>query len=196
MNVLVQGALVGALTLLMGSPAQKGSTVVGRVQVGSAGLGSAVVYLEGVHGNFAAPTQRVTINQQNKTFVPHVVAVMKGGTVEFLNSDNFLHNTYSESKTKVFNLHQPQQGSRSLLKTDEAGVVEVRCHIHGTMQAWIVVVDNPFYAITDQRGIFRIEGVPPGTYKIKSWSEQYGILTSEIHVSAEGGKTILKYAGR
>jgi hypothetical protein len=122
---------------------------------------------------------------------------MKGTTVEFRNSDDFLHNTYSQSKTKTFDLHQPVKGSRSLLKTDQPGVIEVRCHIHGNMQAWIVVVDSPYFAVTDQKGLFRIEGVPPGTYRIKSWSEQDGILTQEVKVTEkERGIAIFKYAGK
>ena len=176
MNVLSKGSLFGALVLFMGGQvgayAQKGSTVVGKVQVGATGLGSSVVYIEGVKGKFDPPTRAVSIDQQDKVFIPHVVAVMKGGTVEFRNSDDFLHNTFSQSKSKTFDLHQPMKGSRSLLKTDEPGVIEVRCHIHGSMQAWIVVADNPFFAVTNQKGLFRIAGVPPGAYKIKSWSEQ------------------------
>jgi hypothetical protein len=117
--------------------------------------------------------------------------------VEFLNSDDFLHNTFSQSKAKTFDLHQPGKNSRSLLKTDEAGVIDVRCHIHGSMQAWIVVVDNPYFATTDQRGFFHINGVPPGTYHIKSWNEQYGTLTQEVKVTdRESGKAIFKYAGK
>ncbi len=171
--------------------------IVGRVQIGSAGLASAVVYLEGVRGPFAPPTQRITIDQANKTFIPHVVAAMKGSNIELVNSDDFLHNTFSDSKAKAFNFNQPQKGSRSLLKVDQAGVIEVHCHIHGSMQAWIVVVDNPYFAVTDQRGIFKIDGVPPGTYKLKSWSEQHGILTQEVKViDKEGAKVIIKYAGK
>ena len=205
MNVLMKGALFGALLAFMGSPmagqagraAQKGSTIVGKVQVGPTGLGSSVVYLEGVKGKFDPPTRPVVIDQQDKVFIPHVVAVMKGGTAEFRNSDDFLHNTFSQSKSKTFDLHQPAKGSRSLLKTDEPGVIEVRCHIHGSMQAWIVVADNPFFAITDQKGLFRIVGVPPGAYKIKSWSEQHGILTQDVKVTEKDGATvILKYAGK
>lgn len=193
---LMQPILTAALLLSLNSPGEKAASVAGKVQVGSAGLASAVVYLEGVKGSFPAPTQRVVLNQQDKVFIPHVVACMKGATVEFLNSDDFLHNTYSASKTKQFDLHQPVKGSRSLLKTDQPGLIEVRCHIHGNMQAWIMVVDNPFFAVTDQKGLFHIEGVPPGSYKMKSWSEQHGYLTQEISVTAEGGRIIFKYAGK
>jgi plastocyanin len=156
-----------------------------------------VVYLEGVKGAGTPATLRAVIDQKDKVFIPHVVAVQKGGTVEFTNSDDFLHNTYSTSKAKSFDLHQPVKGSRSLLKTDQSGPIEVRCHIHGNMQAWVIVVDTPYFAVTDARGIFRIEGVPAGTYKIKSWSEQGGTLTQEVKVTdKEGGKIILKYAGK
>lgn len=195
MITLMQPLVTAALLFGVHAPGDK-PVVAGKVQVGSAGLASAVVYLEGVKGTFPAPTQRATINQVDKVFVPHVTAVMKGATVEFLNGDDFLHNTYSSSKTKTFDLHQPVKGSRSLLKTDQPGVIDVRCHIHGTMQAWVVVVDNPYFAVTDQRGLFHIEGVPAGTYKMKSWSEQHGFLTQDLTVTETGGRIIFKYAGK
>jgi plastocyanin len=197
MNTRIQPALAAMLFLCLNTVGTRAATIVGKVQVGPTGLGASVVYLEGVKGKFDPPTKSVVIDQQDKVFIPHVVAVMKGGTVEFRNSDDFLHNTFSQSKSKTFDLHQPVKGSRSLLKTDEAGVIEVRCHIHGSMQAWIVVVDNPYFAVTDQKGLFRIAGVPPGTYKIKSWSEQHGFLTQEVKVTEkEGATVILKYAGK
>ena len=197
MKTSTQVALAAALILCLNSAGSRAENIVGKVQVGGAGHGAAVVCLEGVKGKFDAPTKPIVIDQQDKVFVPHVVAVMKGGTVEFRNSDDFLHNTYSQSKSKSFDLHQPVKGSRSLLKTDETGVIEVRCHIHGNMQAWIVVVDNPYFAVTDSKGIFHINGVPPGTYKIKSWTEQQGFISQEVKVTGKDGATvILKYAAK
>lgn len=173
------------------------SGIVGKVQIGPTALASAVVYLEGVKGTFPAAKQRTVIDQKDKVFIPHVVGVMKGGTVEFRNSDDFLHNTYSQSKAKNFDLHQPVKGSRSLLKTDDTGAIEVRCHIHGNMQAWIVVVDNPYFAVTDEKGLFRITGVPPGTYHMKVWSEKNGILSQDVTVTEkESAKVIFKYAAK
>ncbi len=173
------------------------ANVAGKVMAGAAGLANAVVYLEGVPGTFPAPTQRAILNQKDKNFTPHVLAVQKGTTVELLNSDDFLHNTFSDSKAKTFNLNQPVKDSRSLLKTDQAGVVEVRCHIHGSMQAWLIVLDNPFFAVTDAKGIFHINGVPPGTYKMKAWSETHGTLTQEVKVVEKDGATVLlKFAGK
>src|SRR5579871_6650572 len=187
-------ALAFALLMALGASGARAGNVAGKVAAGSAGISNAVVFLEGAHGSNPAAMHAV-IDQQNKVFIPHVVAVMKGGTVEFRNSDDFLHNTYSVSPTQNFDLHQPSKGSRSLLKTEKPGVIEVRCHIHGNMQAWVVVVDNPYFAVTDQRGLFHIDNVPPGTYRIKSWSEQYGILTQEVKVT-DRGLVIFKYAGK
>jgi hypothetical protein len=191
---------LSAFALLLscvGVSCAQASNIVGKVLVGSTGLANSVVYLEGVHGTFPPPAQRAILNQRDKSFVPHVMAVMKGTTVELLNSDDFLHNTFSDSKAKTFNLNQPVKDSRSLVKTDQAGVIEVRCHIHGSMQAWIVVVDNPYFAVTDARGIFRIAGVPPGNYKMKTWSEQHGILTDEVKVAEKDGATVIvKYAAK
>lgn len=197
MKSRIQMALVAALFLCNNASRIQAETIVGKVQVGPAGVGSSVVYLEGVKGSFPPSTQRATLDQKDKAFIPHVVAVMKGGTVEFRNSDDYLHNTFSQSKAKTFDLHQPVKGSRSLLKTDQAGVIEVRCHIHGNMQAWIVVVDNPYFAITDEKGLFKINGVPPGTYHIKVWNEKSGILDQEVHVSEKASaKVIFKYAAK
>jgi hypothetical protein len=197
MKTRIHLALATTLFLCVNASRTQAATIVGKVMVGPTGFASGVVYLEGVKGSFPPPPQRTTIDQKDKVFTPHVVAVEKGGTVEFTNSDDFLHNTYSTSKTKTFDLHQPNKGSRSLLKTDQAGVIEVRCHIHGTMQAWIVVTDNPFFAVTDEKGLFKITGVPAGTYKIKSWSEQNGVLTQEVQVTEkESAKVIFKYAAK
>ncbi len=193
----MQLAVAALLLLCLGASGRSGGNVVGKVQIGPNGLANAVVYLEGVHGNFAPPAQRAVLNQRDKTFVPHVLAVMKGTTVELLNTDDFLHNTFSDSKAKTFNLNQPVKDSRSLVKADQPGVIEVRCHIHGSMQAWIVVVDNPYFAVTDQRGIFRIPGVPPGNYKLKTWSEHHGILSEDVKVTEKDGATVIvKYAGK
>ncbi|HZT44373.1 MAG TPA: hypothetical protein VFA07_19565 [Chthonomonadaceae bacterium] len=185
--------LASALFLALGASGARAGNVAGKVEIGSTGIANAVVSIEGAHGSNPAARHAV-IDQQNKLFIPHVVAVEKGGTVEFRNSDDFLHNTYSVSKTQTFDLHQPARGSRSLLKTDKPGVIEVRCHIHGNMQAWVVVTDGPYFAVTDEHGIFHINGVPPGTYRIKTWTEQHGELTQTVTVGGGNSTVIVKYA--
>lgn len=188
-----------ALGLLLSWPvgAAQAGAVAGKVEVGTVAMAEAVVSIETVPGHLASPGHMAIIDQRNKTFVPHVTAVEKGAVVAFVNNDDFLHNTYSVSRTQPFNLHQPTRGSRSLLKVDKPGVIEVRCHIHANMQAWIVVLANPFFAVTSQSGLFQIRGVPPGTYEMKVWSERYGTLEKRVTVPEHGnGIVIFKYAGR
>lgn len=184
--------------------AAAGGTIIGKAEKGGKPLPNAAVYVSGLKGSFKPPKPRVTLDQANKTFKPHVVAVMKGGVVELLNSDDFLHNTYaakvvplpgaSSTRLKKFNSNQPKKGSRSLYRAEDAGLVEVRCNIHAQMQAWIVAVPNPFYAVTDSKGLFRIKSVPAGTHLVRCWSEKYGALWQKMTVSSGGtGRLIFKY---
>ena len=186
--------LIASILSVSAAPAVAG-TVAGKIEVGTTGIPNAVVSIEGAPGTVSP--RRAIINQQGKTFIPHVSVVTKGSIIELLNSDDFLHNTYSRSPAKVFNTNQPSQGSRSLVKVDQPGVIEVRCHIHGQMQAWVIVVDTPYFGTTDSRGIFSIPAVPAGTYRLKVWSERGGELTQVVRVPKAGMvPVIVKYAGR
>ncbi|MDE2126732.1 MAG: methylamine utilization protein [Armatimonadetes bacterium] len=194
-RVLGAASCLAAASLLCLSVGARADGVAGKVMAGNAALVDAVISIEGAHGHASPAAMHAVIDQQNKTFNPHVVAVMKGGTVEFRNSDDFLHNTYSTSKTGTFNLSQPGRGSRSLLKVDKVGPIDVRCHIHASMHAWIVVVDTPYFAVSDARGLFRIPGVPAGTYTVKVWSEKSGLLTEKLTVTAHSeARLLVKYA--
>jgi plastocyanin len=168
--------------------------VVGKAEVGTTPLPTSVISVEGVSGG-PGTGQHAVIDQRDKSFVPHVTAVVKGSTVELLNNDDFLHNTFSASPAKIFNLNQPGKGSRSLLRVDQPGIIDVRCHIHGQMHAWIIVLDNPYFSTSDARGLFRIENVPAGTYEVKCWSEEHGTLTQTIKVPKDGTTPVIfKYS--
>ena len=194
--VMFGAARYTAVAALVGlSIGARADSVAGKVMAGDTALVGAVISIEGAHGHASPAAMHAVIDQQDKAFNPHVVAVMKGGTVEFRNSDDFLHNTFSTSKTGTFNLSQPGRGSRSLLKVDKVGPIDVRCHIHASMHAWIVVVDTPYFAVSDARGLFHIAGVPPGTYTVKVWSEKSGALTEKLTVTASSeARLLVKYS--
>ena len=111
------------------------------------------------------------MDQHNETFVPHVLAITTGTTVDFPNSDKFYHNVFSLSKTRPFDLGRYAAGNSRPVRFDRAGIIRVFCDIHSHMNAYILVFNHPFYAMTDAEGRYRIENVPPGTYGVIAWNE-------------------------
>jgi plastocyanin len=136
-------------------------------------LRRSVVYLESApRGAFeTSEGGRAVMDQRNETFVPHVLAITTGTTVDFPNSDRFYHNVFSLSKTRPFDLGRYAAGNSRPIRFDRAGIVRVFCDIHSHMNAYILVFNHPFFAMTDAEGRYRIENVPPGTYGVIAWNE-------------------------
>ena len=111
------------------------------------------------------------MDQRNETFVPHVLAITTGTTVDFPNSDKFYHNVFSLSKASKFDLGRYAAGHSRSIRFDRPGIVRVFCEIHSHMNAFILVFGHPFYAMTDDDGRYRIENVPPGSYNVIAWNE-------------------------
>ena len=171
-----------ALVLMVTLPAAPG-VVTGTVTLTRDGAPAAdrsgvVVYLEGVPASRKElPPQE--IHQRDKTFVPGLVVLSKGGAVDFPNDDLVFHNVFSLSRPARFDLGLYKSGSSKRVVFDRPGVVEVFCNIHPRMIATVVVLDSGHYAVTDAAGAFRIEGVPPGTWPWKAWvrgGEQSGTV--------------------
>jgi len=141
----------------------------------------AVVYLEG--GMRATPHSGAVIDQRDKTFVPHISVVPRGTTVQFPNHDTVFHNVYAYFDAKKFDLGMYPHGATKLVTFDKAGLVAILCNVHSDMSAYIMVVDTPYYAITDSRGHFIIRGVPPGTYLLHAWHESGIAATQSITVA-------------
>lgn len=150
--------------------------------------GDVVVYIEKVEGQFTPPKTPLPIDQVKRTYVPHVLAVLVGSELEFLNSDdNDLHNIHaSQAGKKLFNFGiPPRQKIRRILKQE--GIVTLLCDVHPEMSAFVVVTQNPFFAKPDEKGNYTIENVPPGTYTLKTWHEKLKPESREVKVS-EGSK--------
>jgi len=111
------------------------------------------------------------MNQRDETFVPHVIAITTGTTVDFPNSDRIYHNVFSLSKTTAFDLGRYAAGRSKSVRFDRPGIVRVFCEIHSHMSAFILVFSHPFFATTDSEGRYRIDNVPPGTYNVIAWNE-------------------------
>ena len=148
-----------------------------------------VVFVEEVDGNdYPAPEEHGIIDQFNLTFVPHVLAVQKGTTIDFPNSDAVRHNVFSPPDCcKQFNLGTYDVGVVKQVTFDKSCDVPLLCNVHAEMSAFVVVVDNPYFAVTLRDGTFKIDNIPPGEYTLKAWHEKLKTVTQEVRV--EAGKT-------
>lgn len=148
-----------------------------------------VVYIEKVDDNkYPAPVEHGILDQYNLTFVPHVIAVQKGTTIDFPNSDLVRHNVFSPPEcSKQFNLGTYDVGVVKHVTFDEAGEIPLLCNVHAEMSAFVLVLENPYFSVTGRDGSFKIENVPPGTYKLSAWHEKLRTVTKDVTI--EAGKT-------
>jgi len=139
------------------------------------GVKGSVILVEGVAKGKKAASD-VTVDNNKCLFVHHVTASGPGDRVRVKNSDPVLHNTHGKlGKPTVFNLALPnkEQMVDITKRLTKPGAVRVLCDAHPHMMAWMIVHDSPYYAVTDDRGAFKIDGVPPGTYKVTMWHEGF-----------------------
>ncbi len=147
-----------------------------------------VVYLETApQPAFDAPAPgRAELDQRNESFVPYVLAITVGSTVDFPNSDRTYHNVFSLSKPRRFDLGRYPRGASRSVRFDKPGVVRVFCEIHSQMNAWILVFAHRYFATTDAEGRFRIDAVPPGDYTLAVWNDGAVRARRELRVERDG----------
>jgi plastocyanin len=132
-----------------------------------------VVYIKGPVPGAKPVRPMEEIHQKNATFVPHILPVMVGTEVEFPNDDNIFHNVFSKSDAAKFDLGLYKKGDPpSRVPFTNVGEVDVFCSIHARMSCIILVLENPYFAVTDARGRYTITNVPPGTYTLVAWQER------------------------
>jgi plastocyanin len=148
------------------------------------GLRNAVVWIENPPAGAGepAPAAKVEMDQNGCVFVPRVVVVPAGGTVDFLNSDRLLHNIHATPKLNVsFNRTQPK--SRTIPVTfAKPEIVRINCDLHSWMAGWVVVAAHRYYAITGADGQFAFDDLPPGQYKLTVWHERLGTVETSATV--------------
>jgi plastocyanin len=155
------------------------------------GMRNAVVSLQTVPSGVkweVSLSPAVHVDQKQCAFVPRVVIVPVGGTVEFLNSDRLLHNLKSASKESSFNRAQPHARTISIV-FKKPDIIREDCDLHSWMRAWVVVADHPFYVVTNDRGEFVLDNVPSGKYTLQVWQESLGTVTREVTVGDKGSVT-------
>jgi plastocyanin len=205
-NYVLLGVAVVAIALMIDArpAAQEPGSVRGRVSIGipvsakratstysrsvstvalapESELRHVVVYVKDAPKTPVTPT-RAEIRQKDENFVPRVVAVPVGSTVEFPNDDPIYHNVFSLSRTKTFDLGRFPKGKSRGERFDKPGVVKVFCQIHSHMSATVLVFDHPWFAIPDEQGTFDLSGVPPGTHEITAWHERLGDTTLQVRI--------------
>ena len=158
----------------------------------SHGIKNAVVALHGVPAGSKTPKLPASIKMDQKAcmFVPRVVLVPTGGTVEFLNSDRLLHNVRSDAKeNRPFNRAQPH--ARTIAMTFKSPeILRVDCDLHSWMRGWVVVAEHPFYVVTNDAGEFAFENIPPGKYTLEVWQEALGQVKQAVTVTASGAQDV------
>ncbi len=147
-----------------------------------------VVYIDKIDGDVTAPKEHVVMDQKNLKFIPHVLPIVAGTTVDYLNSDDVLHNVFSPAKcAEKFNLGTWAKGDiRSYTYNDSDCGAVMLCNVHPEMEAWILVLQNNYFYKTDKDGKYEIKNVPPGKYELKVWHEKLKGKAQNIEVTADG----------
>lgn len=154
-------------------------------------LPHAVIYIDSVAGEFKPPKEHPVMDQSRLVFHPHILPVLAGTTVDFLNSDDVAHNVFSPDKSAdKLNLGTWPKGEiRSFTfekRCDKVCDAVMLCNVHPEMEAFVVIMQNPYYAQSDDSGYFEIENVPPGDHTIKVWHPKRRAKAQNIKVPKEG----------
>jgi plastocyanin len=188
-RVAVKAALAASITLALAG-ASSANEIKGKVSVqGIKSAENIAVYVDVIADKkFDAPSEHVVIDQRKMAFLPHVVAVQQGTTVDFLNSDPVGHNVYwpsiSGNKKLSHNLGTWPKGDKKPFQFNDLGVASLLCNVHPEMSGYVVVVPTPYSAVTDKDGNFDIKNIPAGKYTLKTWSEDGKPTTQAVDVSA------------
>ena len=184
--------LFAVAAVVLAVPAAAG-TITGKVDLvdkpgrRTSDLSDVVVYVDALKVKPRPATASVVM--KGKAFIPHVVAVPVGGTVEFPNEDPIFHNAFSVSGENRFDLalyKRPKTGSQTF---QHPGVVKVYCNIHPQMSAVVVVLDSPYFAKLASDGTFIVDNVPAGKHRLKAWHERAGEAAVEVTVPEKGAVT-------
>lgn len=164
--------------------------IKGKVKAkGAKHSGNTVIYIDEISGKkFEPPKNHVSIDQKNLVFIPHVLPIVAGTTVDFLNSDDVLHNVFSpDGCAEKFNLGSwPKGQTRSYTFKNQGCIPVLLCNVHPEMEAYIVTLQNPYFTVSEKDGSYTIKNVPAGKHTLKIWHEKLKGAAQEITVPESG----------
>lgn len=170
----------------------KTGIIKGTITVAGKPTSDVVISVEGVSAESAkaqipaAKSKKAVMDQREMKFLPHVLPVLVGATVEFPNHDTVWHNVYSKGGAKDFDLGLYPPGKSRTVVFDKPGVARILCNAHPNMEAFIVVKEHPFFAGADKGGNYRLDGVPLGKYRIQVWHPELGTTETGIELVRAG----------
>jgi plastocyanin len=192
-NIAVVLAYFGILSTAGAGQAIPGVTIEGRVANRPGGTPHRVgwvVWVDDITGEYPAPKAHAILDQKSMRFIPHILPILVGTTVDFLNSDSFLHNVFSISPAKQFNLGLYPTGRVPTILFDKPGIVAILCNVHPEMSAYIIVLKTPFFAVPGPDGHFIIRNVPSGNRLVRCWSEDGRIQERRVTLVAGTVQTV------
>jgi plastocyanin len=153
--------------------------------------GEVVIYIDKIPGkSFSPPKEHAKMDQKNLTFIPHVLPILSGTTVDFLNSDDVLHNVFTpEHCASKFNLGTWPKGEIRSYTFKEECTATMLCNVHPEMEAWVLTLETPYYTVSEKDGTYLIKDVPAGTYTLKVWHKKLKEQSVEITVPKDGSVT-------
>ena len=185
--------LITAITTIRVFAEEKGlGTINGTVKAKKAKyLRDTLVYIENVTNSFDPPQEHAVMDQKNMAFIPHILPLLKGTTVDFLNSDMVQHNVYSpDAVADNVNLGTWLKGEVRPFTFNKLGVASMLCNVHVDMLAYVLVLQNPYFARVNNDGSFSITNIPEGKYVVKLWNERYKAEDRQVEVKANTTSTI------
>src|SRR5271166_6565953 len=190
-NLAAKAVLLSGAILTIAAVGRAGD-IKGKVSVqGLKSPANIAVYVDAIPGKkFDAPAEHVVVDQKKMEFIPHVVVILQGTTVDFTNSDPVGHNVYwpsiSGNKKLTHNLGTWPKGDKKSFQFNDLGAAPLLCNVHPEMSGYVVVVATPYFAVTDKDGNYEIKNVPAGKYTLKTWSEDGKPTTQSVDVSGSG----------
>src|SRR3972149_751880 len=151
--------------------------------------GDAVVYIDSIPGKkFDPPKEHAKMDQKNLTFIPPFLPILAGTAVDYLNSDDVLHNVFTPEKcAEKFNLGTWPKGQVRSYTFKVPGCIPVMlCNVHPEMEAYILVLETPYYALSAKDGSYTMKDIPPGKYTLKVWHEKLKGDAKEVTVGESG----------
>ena len=199
-KVVLDGTAPAATVIKTGSDptcaeANKGDLTTESFVVDNGALENVFVYVKDGLGNkyiFDTPSAPVVLDQKGCHYVPHVVGVRVGQPLELLNSDNTMHNVHGMPQSnREFNFGEPVAGVKQDVAFTVAEVlIPFKCDVHSWMNAYVGVVDNPYFAVTGKGGTFTLKTIPPGTYTVEAVHEKLGRQSQQVTLGEKDSKEI------